>query len=124
MNMNTNEAYITGVGQSEVGIRVTRHPLLLTVDAVKEALNEAGLTIGQIDGVSTYPGRMSGLLGFSPIGADELIDRIEVGDKARGHGPGAERLVLGHGDARQAQEQGIPRDPGGQLYHRDRTALR
>ena len=41
---------ITGVGQSEVGVRLTRHPLLLTVDAVKEAMAEAGLTIEQIDG--------------------------------------------------------------------------
>jgi 3-oxoacyl-[acyl-carrier-protein] synthase III len=46
------EAYITGIGQSEVAIRTTRHPLLLTLDAVREALDEAGLTIGQIDGVA------------------------------------------------------------------------
>jgi len=55
-----NEAYVTGLGQSEVGIRLERHPMLLTVDAVKEALADAGLTIDQIDGVSTYPGRAAG----------------------------------------------------------------
>lgn len=86
--MSANEAYITGVGQSEVGVKLTRHPLLLTVDAVKEALNEAGLTIDQVDGVSTYPGRMSGLLGFSPIGADELIDALGI--RASWHAGGAE----------------------------------
>lgn len=76
--MSKGETYITGVGQSEVGVRLTRHPLLLTVDAVKEALADAGLTIGQIDGVSTYPGKVQSFLGFSPVGADELIDALGI----------------------------------------------
>ena len=83
-----NEAYITGVGQSEVGVKLTRPPLLLTVDAVREALTEAGLTIGQIDGVSTYPGRAAAFLGFSPIGADELIDALGI--RATWHAGGGE----------------------------------
>ncbi len=76
--MSANAAYITGIGQSEVGVKLTRSPLLLTLDAVREALNDAGLTIGQIDGVSTYPGRTPGLLGFSPVGSDELIDALGI----------------------------------------------
>jgi acetyl-CoA acetyltransferase len=76
--MKSNQAYITGVGQSEIGVKLTRPPLLLTLDAVREALNEAGLTIGQIDGVSTYPGRVPAYLGFSPVGADELIDALGI----------------------------------------------
>jgi acetyl-CoA acetyltransferase len=76
--MSANEAYITGVGQSQIGAKLTRHPLLLTVDAVKEALAEAGLSIGQIDGVSTYPGRMAAYPGFSPVGADELVDALGI----------------------------------------------
>lgn len=76
--MQCKEAYISGVGQSEVGMKLTRHPLLLTLDAVKEALDEAGLGIEQIDGVSTYPGRMAGYLGFSPVGADELVDALGI----------------------------------------------
>jgi acetyl-CoA acetyltransferase len=86
--MNNQHAYISGVGQSEIGIKLTRHPLLLTLDAVREALDEAGLTIGQIDGVSTYPGRAASLLGFSPVGTDELIDALGI--KARWHAGGAE----------------------------------
>jgi acetyl-CoA acetyltransferase len=74
----TKEAYVTGIGQSEVGVRLEREPLLLTVDAVKEALADAGLTIDQIDGVSTYPGRSHSFLGFSPVGADELIDALGI----------------------------------------------
>ena len=86
--MSANEAYITGVGQSEVGVKLTRPPLLLTVDAVREALSEAGLTIGQIDGVSTYPGRSGAMLGFSPVGADELIDALGI--RATWHAGGSE----------------------------------
>ena len=74
--MGASETYITGIGQSEVGMKLPRPPLLLTLDAVKEALDDAGLTIDQIDGVSTYPGRTAALLGFSPVGADELIDAL------------------------------------------------
>jgi acetyl-CoA acetyltransferase len=76
--MRASDAYITGVGQSEIGLKLMRPPLLLTVDAVREALSEAGLTIGQIDGVSTYPGRTAAMLGFSPVGADELIDALGI----------------------------------------------
>lgn len=76
--MLAHDAYITGVGQSQVGVRLTRHPLLLTLDAVREALDDARLTIGQIDGVSTYPGRMQTFLGFSPVGADELVDALGI----------------------------------------------
>jgi acetyl-CoA acetyltransferase len=76
--MAAREAFITGLGQSEVGVRLSRHPLLLTTDAVREALDDAGLSIAQIDGVSTYPGKSSGFLGFSPVGADELIDALGI----------------------------------------------
>lgn len=76
--MSENAAYITGIGQSEIGMKLTRHPLLLTLDAVREALAEAGLGIDQIDGVSTYPGRVPAMLGFSPVGADELIDALGI----------------------------------------------
>jgi acetyl-CoA acetyltransferase len=86
--MPASNAYITGVGQSEVGVKLTRHPLLLTLDAIREALQEAGLTIGQIDGVSTYPGRSAAYLGFSPVGADELIDALGI--RATWHAGGGE----------------------------------
>src|SRR5580693_1182763 len=76
--MAAGEAYITGIGQSEVGVKLARSPLLLTLDAVREALEEAGLSIAQIGGVSTYPGRLSIMPGFSPIGADELIDALGI----------------------------------------------
>lgn len=76
--MPATHAYITGIGMSQVGMKLTRPPLLLTLDAVREALAEANLDIEQIDGVSTYPGRVSAYLGFSPVGADELIDALGI----------------------------------------------
>ena len=79
--MADRHAYITGIGQSEVGVRLARAPLLLTVDAVREALAEAGLTLGQIDGVATYPGKMGGYLGFSPVSSDELIEALGIKSK-------------------------------------------
>jgi acetyl-CoA acetyltransferase len=82
------DAFITGIGQSEIGIRLTRHPLLLTYDAMREALDEAGLTLADIDGISTYPGRAAGYLGFSPIGAEDLIDAFRM--KIRWYAGGAE----------------------------------
>ncbi|KHK91845.1 thiolase family protein [Novosphingobium malaysiense] len=79
--MASKEAYITGIGQSEVGVRLPRHPLLLTLDAVREALDDAGLTLDQIDGVFTFPGKAAGYLAFSPIGADDLIDALGIDAK-------------------------------------------
>ena len=83
------EAYITGIGQSEVAVRTTRHPMLLTLDAVREALGEAGLSIGQIDGVATFPGRMGANPGFSPVGADDVIEALGI--KAKWHAGGMEQ---------------------------------
>lgn len=77
------EAYITGIGMSEVGVRLTRSPLGLTLDAVREAIADAGLTLDQIDGVATYPGKMQAYLGFSPIGPDDVIEAF--GLKTRWH---------------------------------------
>ncbi len=75
------EAYISGVGQSEVGVRLTRSPMGLTLDAVREALDEAGLSLAQIDGVGTFPGRSPGFLGFSPLGADDVIEQLGIKSK-------------------------------------------
>jgi acetyl-CoA acetyltransferase/uncharacterized OB-fold protein len=47
---------ITGIGMSEVGRRLMLPPLALTVAAIKAAVADAGLTLDDIDGLSTYPG--------------------------------------------------------------------
>lgn len=71
-------AFITGIGQSEVGIRLERHPLLLTIDAIREALGDSGLTLADIDGISTYPGRSAQPPGFSPVGTDDVIEALRL----------------------------------------------
>lgn len=103
------EAYITGIGMSEVGVRLTRSPLKLTVDAVREAIADAGLTLDQIDGVSTYPGKMQIFLGFSPVGVDEVIEVL--GLKTRWHTGEAEATAqLGSiADAANAVKAGLAR---------------
>jgi acetyl-CoA acetyltransferase len=103
------EAYVTGIGMSEVGVRLTRSPLGLTMDAIKEAVADAGLTLAQIDGVSTYPGKMQTFLGFSPIGVDEIIETC--GLKTRWHTGAAEATAqLGSiADAAAAVKAGLAR---------------
>ena len=47
---------ITGVGASEIGRRLMRTPLSLTVEACSRAVADAGLSLDDIDGLSSYPG--------------------------------------------------------------------
>ncbi|WP_322754191.1 thiolase family protein [Frankia sp. Cas3] len=49
-------AVIRGIGQSAVGRRLGRSDLDLTLEAAREAVDDAGLTFADIDGLSTYPG--------------------------------------------------------------------
>ena len=56
-----DKAAITGIGMSELGRRLMVPPLSLTVQACERAVADAGLTLDDIDGLSTYPG--AGLAG-------------------------------------------------------------
>ncbi|MGW0631668.1 thiolase family protein [Streptomyces sp. NPDC002758] len=47
---------ISGVGQSAVGRRLGRSAYQLSLDAILEAIADAGLTPAEIDGLATYPG--------------------------------------------------------------------
>ena len=75
------QAVISGVGQSDVGRRLYRDPLELTLDACLEAIADAGLTTKDIDGVATYPGPMAVPAGFSGAGVVDVHDalRLELG---------------------------------------------
>lgn len=50
------KAVITGAGKSQVGRRLGRSGLDLTLEAVLRAIADAGLRIDDIDGVASYPG--------------------------------------------------------------------
>ncbi len=74
----TMDAVISGVGQSQVGRRIDRDPLDLTVDAALAAVADAGLTLADIDGIATYPGNMDTPPGFSGVGVAELQDALRL----------------------------------------------
>ena len=71
-------AVISGVGQSQIGRRIYRDPLELTVDACLAAIDDAGLTRADIDGLSTYPGNMGNPPGFSGAGITEIHDALRL----------------------------------------------
>lgn len=66
---------ITGIGMSDIGRRLMRPPLSLTVDAVQAAVVDAGLELDDIDGLSTWPGGSSGV-GMSEGGVSALEDAL------------------------------------------------
>jgi hypothetical protein len=51
-----DKSAITGIGASRLGRRLMVPPLSLTIDACEAAIADAGLTLDDIDGLSTYPG--------------------------------------------------------------------
>ncbi|UZF47808.1 OB-fold domain-containing protein (plasmid) [Rhodococcus rhodochrous] len=67
---------ITGVGQSKIGRRLMVDPLSLTVDACLAAIDDAGLTLGDIDGLSTYPGGAAG--GMSEGGVMPVEQALQI----------------------------------------------
>jgi acetyl-CoA acetyltransferase len=74
-------AVISGAGQSDIGRRLFRDPLDLTLDACMAAIEDAGLTTADIDGIATYPGPMDTPPGFSGAGVVDVQDalRLELG---------------------------------------------
>jgi acetyl-CoA acetyltransferase len=72
------DAYMTGIGQSDVGRRLGRDPLDLTLDACVAAIEDAGLTRDDIDGLATYPGMMSAAPGFTGAGVPEVHDALRL----------------------------------------------
>jgi acetyl-CoA acetyltransferase/uncharacterized OB-fold protein len=68
---------LTGIGMSDIGRRLMRDPLSLTVDACLAAVADAGLDLTDIDGLSTYPG--GGISeGHSEGGVPALEDALRI----------------------------------------------
>lgn len=68
---------LTGIGMSEIGRRLMRPPLSLTIDACERAIADAGLTFDDIDGLSTYPGG-GGFGPFSEGGVTALESALGI----------------------------------------------
>jgi acetyl-CoA acetyltransferase len=77
-NRGERGAVISGVGQSQLGRRIYRDPLDLTIEATFDALDNAGLTVADLDGISTYPGAMNIPPGFSGVGVTELQEALHL----------------------------------------------
>jgi len=71
-----HRAVLSGVGRSAIGRRLMVDPLSLTVDACLAAVADAGLTLDDIDGLSTYPG-MAGM-GMSEGGVTAVEEALRL----------------------------------------------
>jgi len=78
MEILERRAAITGIGQSDIGRRLNRDPLELTLDACLAAIEDAGLTRKDIDGLATYPGNIGGAPGFSGAGIADVQDALRL----------------------------------------------
>jgi acetyl-CoA acetyltransferase len=86
--MIEDRSVISGVGSSLIGRRLHRDPWDLTVDAAFAAIADAGLSVEDIDGVSTYPGATGSTPGITGAGVDDV--RALLGLKLRWYTGGGE----------------------------------
>jgi acetyl-CoA acetyltransferase len=85
------QVIITGIGQSEVGRPSARTALQLTIDACSQALEDAGLSAADIDGITTYPGKSLEGGGIAPVGTTEVMLALGIAPvwmSSSGEGPG------------------------------------
>jgi acetyl-CoA acetyltransferase len=80
-------AIISGIGQSDVGRRLGRGGLDLTIDAALEAIADAGLKVSDIDGLATYPGGVSAPPGYAGPGTPALQDALRLSLNWHSGGP-------------------------------------
>jgi acetyl-CoA acetyltransferase/uncharacterized OB-fold protein len=71
-----HRAVLSGVGRSAIGRRLLVDPLSLAIDACLAAVEDAGLTLDDIDGLSTYPGAAG--MGMSEGGATAVEDALRL----------------------------------------------
>jgi acetyl-CoA acetyltransferase len=71
-------AVVSGAGQSDIGRRLHRTPLDLTIEACMDAVADAGLTLDDIDGLATYPGAMDTPPGFSGVGITDVHEALRL----------------------------------------------
>ncbi len=90
-------AVISGIGQSDIGRRLGRSDLDLTVEASLAAIEDAGLRREDIDGLSTYPAMGMGPPGFGGPSGPEVQDALRLSlnwHDGGGEGPGQMRAVM------------------------------
>jgi len=75
------KAVISGAGKSQVGRKLMRPGLDLTLEAVLRAIEDAGLSVDDIDGIASYPGPNVPDKGFT--GADITDVRNALGLRSK-----------------------------------------
>jgi acetyl-CoA acetyltransferase len=78
LRIGERETVISGIGRSAVGRKLGRTGLSLTVESALKAIEDAGLTRDDIDGLSTYPGLTDGSPGMSPCGITDVQDALRL----------------------------------------------
>ena len=74
---DAEKVVFTGVGQSSVGRKLDRSAIDLTLDAAIEAVEHAGLEIGDIDGLCSYPGVRKDITpGFGPVALADVKNAL------------------------------------------------
>jgi acetyl-CoA acetyltransferase/uncharacterized OB-fold protein len=71
-----HRAVLSGIGRSRIGRRLMVDPLSLAVDACLQAITDAGLTIDDIDGLSTYPGGIG--MGMTEGGVTAVEEALRI----------------------------------------------
>ncbi len=69
---------ITGIGQTPAGRPSNRSPLQLTLDACLEAINDAGISVDDVDGIICHPGKTPEGGGISPVGTVETMMALGI----------------------------------------------
>ncbi|MGI8329416.1 thiolase family protein [Actinomadura scrupuli] len=70
---------ISGVGQSVIGRQVDRSGFQLTIDAILAAVEDAGLTVDDIDGLAMFPGGgAANLPGYANGNLYEVQDALRI----------------------------------------------
>ena len=71
-----SRSVLSGIGRSDIGRRLLRDPLSLAVDACLAAVEDAGLELEDIDGLSTYPGAVG--MGMSEGGVTAIEEALRI----------------------------------------------
>ncbi|MCW2623236.1 MAG: hypothetical protein JWL64_2838 [Frankiales bacterium] len=87
---------LTGVGLSRIGRRLMVNPLDLTLEACTRAVEDAGLTFADIDGLCSYPGgNMAGMSEGGIMPVEETLNIRPVWVNAGGDMPGQNGSIMG-----------------------------
>ncbi|MDQ1432394.1 MAG: hypothetical protein QOF40_2996 [Actinomycetota bacterium] len=79
MSAFERRSVISGIGQSDIGRRLNRTGVDLTIESARAAIADAGLALADIDGLATYPGGGgAGGSDFAGPGVTEMQDALRL----------------------------------------------